>query len=91
LAFHGAEIDVCSVTKWLWLVQESARLESFHNPRNDGGVLNVPRSDPVSTLDDLVPANLDQRDRLSVARLEADRCASRNIESVAMCPYAIEL
>jgi hypothetical protein len=91
LAFHGAEVDVCSIAKRLRLMQESARLESLHNARNDLSVFNISRSYLVSTLDDLVPTNLDQRDSLGVARLEAYRGASRNVESVAMCPDAIEL
>jgi hypothetical protein len=91
LALHGEGVDVCSVAQRLRFMKEAASLESLHDTTRDSCILDVTRRNPVTTLDDLVTANLYQSDRFGVAGFEADRRAGGNVEPVAMRAYAIEL
>lgn len=64
-----------------------------HQVRNDGirpGGVHLARGKPVASRDNFRAANVDEGDRLGVARFEADGGARRDVEPLTICLAAIE-
>lgn len=89
-ALHLEHVDVGEVASGLRRMRKAGPLE-VRNDLLGAPVLDAARGQVVAAADDLVAANLDERDRLGIARLEADRGAGGDVEAEAVRAGAVKL
>lgn len=93
-AVHSERLDhdrsvISQTRRWLGLVREAGSLELRHDVPDAAGV-HGSRGEVVPAADGAPAGDLDERDGLGVAGLEAHRRAGRDVEAAAVRERAVE-
>lgn len=80
---ESEQVKVSGITSRLWGVMEPTLLQFLDKTFGNPSIMEGASSKTITSLDNLVSADLNEIDGLGVTRLETDRGSSSNVQSVA--------